>query len=59
MDRGEKTHGGFVKERQRRMKKRQPRNGSIYPRGNVYLVKYYSNGQHFRESSHSERYQVA
>jgi hypothetical protein len=41
------------------MKKRQPRNGSIYSRGNVYWVKYYRNGRPFRESAHSARYQDA
>jgi integrase len=41
------------------MKKRQPKNGSVYQRGQIYWIKYYRNGQPFRESSQSESYQEA
>src|SRR5437879_6201012 len=35
---------------------RKPRLGSIYQRGNIWWVKYYRNGQVFRESSERSEY---
>jgi integrase len=41
------------------MSKRKPKLGSIYQRGEIYWIKYYRNGQCFRESSHSDSYTEA
>jgi integrase len=41
------------------MRKGKPKLGSIYLRGHIYWVKYYRDGQPFRESSRSERYAEA
>jgi len=41
------------------MKKRQPKVGSVFQRGQIYWIKYYRNGQPFRESSQSDSYQEA
>jgi integrase len=38
---------------------RKPKLGSVYLRGSIYWIKYYRNGQPFRESSESEAYEEA
>src|SRR5215471_8971770 len=39
--------------------KRKPRTGSIYLRSDTWWIKYYRQGQPFRESAHSDSYQEA
>jgi integrase len=41
------------------MRTRKPKLGSIYQRGTIYWIKYYRNGQPFRESSRSDSYEEA
>ena len=43
----------------RHMKKRRPKSGSVYLRGNVYWIKFYRQGKPFRESSQSDIYEEA